>query len=350
MVSNTTFTDIIVPMNSRERFLAVMEGHKPDRTPLACVTAFTTLELQKSTGFFMPEVHHDPDKLAKLCAANHDVLGFDAAAFIINYFSEPAAMGVDLSWGDPTTLPMFLSHPWQDPSDAIVPADFIYREPIRTNLESIRTGKRLYGDRMAVLGKVMGPLSFVQVMYGVENTMMGLLSDPEKISHYLDVAVDALVFSANAQIDAGADAISIGEGGAGANMLSPSMHERFLLEPHKRMVSSIHGHTIMHICGDITPRLDLLIQTGMHCFNFDWSIDPHAIKSATGKKMLLMGNINTGDLLNGTPDEIERQVIKCLDAGIDIISPGCAISPDCPNDNLKAMSSAIVNWHAKQRK
>jgi [methyl-Co(III) methanol-specific corrinoid protein]:coenzyme M methyltransferase len=345
MVSNTTFTDIMVPMKSRERFIVVMEGRKPDRTPLACVTACTTVELQKLTGCFMPEVHHDPEKLAKLCGSNHDVLGFDAAAFILNYFSEPAALGVEMSWGDQSTLPMFLSHPWQVYDDAVVPGDFLDRDPNRTNLESIRIGKRLYGDRMAVLGKVMGPLSFVQVMHGVENTMMGLLNEPEKMSHYLDVAVDILTLSANAQLDAGADAISIGEGGAGGNMVSPLMHERFLLEPHKRMVSSIHGSTIMHICGDITPRLELLLQTGVRCFNFDWSIDPGVMRRTAGKKMLLMGNINTSDLLNGTSDEIERQTIRCLDAGIDIISPGCALSPECPNDNLRAMSTAIEKWY-----
>jgi MtaA/CmuA family methyltransferase len=335
-------------MNSRERFLSVLSGEIPDRPPLACVTACTTKELQQSTGCFMPEVHRHSEKLATLCAANHEVLGFDAAAFIINYFSEPAALGVELNWGDPTTLPMYLSHPWQNPDDAIIPVDFMDREPIRTNLEAIRIGKQKYSDRMAVLGKIMGPFSMVQVMYGVENTMMAVLSDPGKISDFLNAAVDVLAESANAQLDAGAQAISIGEGGAGANMLSPTMHEKLLLEPHKRLVSAIRGYTIMHVCGDITPRLNLLTQTGMRCFNFDWDIEPKAIKKAVGDKMFLMGNINTTDLLNGTPAEIERQVNKCLDAGIDIISPGCAISPECPNENLMAMSRAIIDWNVKR--
>ena len=30
----------------------------------------------------------------------------------------------------------------------------------------------------------------------------------------------------------------------------------------------------LHICGDITPRLPMLKQTGMSCFNFDWAITP----------------------------------------------------------------------------
>ena len=47
-------------MNSPERFLAALNGEKPDRTPLAHVSALTTRELQDITGCFMPHVHHDP--------------------------------------------------------------------------------------------------------------------------------------------------------------------------------------------------------------------------------------------------------------------------------------------------
>jgi [methyl-Co(III) methanol-specific corrinoid protein]:coenzyme M methyltransferase len=57
-----------------------------------------------------------------------------------------------------------------------------------------------------------------------------------------------------------------------------------------------------------------------------------------------MGNVNTTDLLTGSPDEIKAQVFENLEAGVDIISPGCAISPQCPSANIKAMSEAINAW------
>ena len=37
-------------MESRERFLAALNGEKPDRTPVAHVAALTTVQLQQSTG------------------------------------------------------------------------------------------------------------------------------------------------------------------------------------------------------------------------------------------------------------------------------------------------------------
>ncbi len=81
-------------MNSRERFLAGLDGRPSDRPPLAHVAALCPVELQESTRAYLPAAHHDPAQLVRLCGANHDVLGFDAVCFIINYFNEPAAPGL----------------------------------------------------------------------------------------------------------------------------------------------------------------------------------------------------------------------------------------------------------------
>ncbi len=67
-------------------------------------------------------------------------------------------------------------------------------------------------------------------------------------------------------------------------------------------------------------------------------------------KFRIMGNVNTTDLLTAKPEVIERQVIENLEAGVDIITLGCAISPTCPNSNLKAMSEAIGKWIKQKRR
>jgi [methyl-Co(III) methanol-specific corrinoid protein]:coenzyme M methyltransferase len=335
-------------MDSRERFLAALHGRVPDRAPVAHVAALTTVELQRSTGCSMPEVHLDPVLQARLMGANHDVLGLDAVTFIINYFGEPAALGVEMDWGGPSQLPSFHSHPWQKPEDTVIPDDLLDRPPISTYLETLRIAKREYGQRIAVLGKVMGPFSMTQVMHGIESVLMGMIDDRERIAHFVDACVDVLVRCANAQFECGIDALAIGEGGAGAKMMSPQMYEEFLRPVHQRMIARIDGPTIMHICGDITPRLPMLKQTGMSCFNFDWAIPPkHMVRTAAGA-FSLMGNINTADLLNAAPEVIKRQVVENLQAGVNIISPGCAISPNCPNANLRAMVDAVAEYAGQQ--
>jgi [methyl-Co(III) methanol-specific corrinoid protein]:coenzyme M methyltransferase len=333
-------------VNGRERFLTALRGEKTDRTPVAHVAALTTVELQEMTGCSMPAVHRDAEQLVQLCYANHSVLGFDAVTFNINYFGEPAALGSEMDWGDQVTYPSYGPPIWKEPEDAVFPGDLLDRQPICTYLEAVRIAKQRYRDRVGVIAKVMGPLSMVQAMHGVDNTMMDMITAPDKIRHFLTKAVEILVECANAEFEEGADAVAIGEGGAGGNMLSPQMHECFLLDIHRQMLSAISGPTIMHICGDITPRLGSLSQAGLCCFNFDWAIAPRVMKEKAAGVFSLIGNVNTTDLLLGKPEEIERQVIENLEAGIDIISPGCAISAKCPNANLGAMVNAVEKWHA----
>jgi len=336
-------------MNSRQRFLAALRGEPVDRPPLAYVSALTNLDMQERTGCAMPEVHLDGEKLFRLCAAAHEHMGFDAVTFIINAFSEPAALGCPLRWGGPGELPAYLSAPWAEPGQAAVPEDLLDRPPIRACLESLRLARRHYGERLAVLGKVVGPLTLIQVMHGVERTMIGLIDDPARLQRLLALAVEIQVLCGNAQFDEGIDAIAIGEGGAGATMMSPQMYEELLLPFHQEMVARLKGPAVMHICGDITPRLASLRRVGFACFNFDWAIAPARMKQAAEGRFRLMGNVNTTDLLFGRPETIEAQVSDCLEAGIDIISPGCAVSPLCPTANLKALASGIDKWCAGRR-
>jgi [methyl-Co(III) methanol-specific corrinoid protein]:coenzyme M methyltransferase len=334
-------------MNSRERFLGALHRTPTDRPPVAHVSALTTVELQEATGCWMPEVHHDPVKLMRLCGANHDILGFDAVTFSINYFGEPAALGSQMDWGEPARLPTFTSNPWQIAEDAVIPGDLLQRPPVSTYLEATRLARVAYPE-VGVIGKVMGPLSMVQAMHGLDRVMVELLDQPELIRHFLDVAVEVLIRCANAELAAGADAVAIGEGGAGGNMLSPRLHRALLLEPHRRLLQGIKGPTIMHICGDITPRLNTLREVGLTAFNFDWAIEPRVMKAKAGGAFALMGNVNTADLLMGTPDQIAEQVTADLEAGIEIIGPGCAVSPNCPNANLRAIVDTVVQWSERK--
>jgi len=247
-----------------------------------------------------------------------------------------------MDWGSPSRLPSFQSSPWRHAEDAVIPDDLLDRPPISTYLETLRIARRRCGDRMAVLGKVMGPFSMTLAMHGIERVLVGLIEDPALIRHFVEVCVDLLVRCANAEFECGIDALSIGEGGAGAQMLSPELYRQFLLPAHQKMIAQINGPTIMHICGDVTPRLAMMKHVGMTCFNFDWAIPPQRMVEAAAGAFRLMGNVNTTDLLRADPPEIERQVVENLVAGVDIISPGCAISPNCPNANLRAMVDAVA--------
>lgn len=331
-------------MIPRERFVAALHRRPVDRPPLAHVAALTTVEIQQHTGCELPDVYHDAEKQATLMGANHDLLNFDAVTFLLNYFNEPPALGADVDWGDSVQLPRVVSHPWASASDIRIPDDLLSREPLRTNLETLEIAKKRYGDHIAVLGKIMGPFSLVQMMHGVEATLLDLYDRTDDLHHLLEAATNVVLMFGEAQFDLGIDALAIGEGGAGAQMLSPTMYRELLFPWHDMLLQELSGPAVLHICGDITPRIDSLRSLPLACFNFDWAIAPDQMISAAGDRMSVMGNVSTSALLTGPPEEIERQVRENLGAGVHIISPGCAISPRCPNAHLLSLSRAIDRW------
>ena len=54
--------------------------------------------------------------------------------------------------------------------------------------------------------------------------------------------------------------------------------------------------------------------------------------------------IETISLSLSNPEEIKQMGLKALKGGIDILAPGCAIPPNSPAENLKAMVQAAEEF------
>jgi uroporphyrinogen-III decarboxylase len=64
--------------------------------------------------------------------------------------------------------------------------------------------------------------------------------------------------------------------------------------------------------------------------------------SKIGHRLALFGNINNPQVLfQGTPDDVRSQVRYAIEAGVDVISPECAIPLSTPLQNLRAMVAAV---------
>ncbi len=52
----------------------------------------------------------------------------------------------------------------------------------------------------------------------------------------------------------------------------------------------------------------------------------------------IVGNISTTQtLFTGSPEEVKAEVKRALEAGVDIVAPGCGLAPRSPIENIKAM-------------
>ena len=67
--------------------------------------------------------------------------------------------------------------------------------------------------------------------------------------------------------------------------------------------------------------------------------------NAVAGKIRLVGNINNPTTLYARgPAEVREEVFKCLDAGVQMIAPECAVPLATKPENLIAIPRAVREW------
>jgi [methyl-Co(III) methanol-specific corrinoid protein]:coenzyme M methyltransferase len=62
-------------------------------------------------------------------------------------------------------------------------------------------------------------------------------------------------------------------------------------------------------------------------------------------RIRLVGNLNNPELLYSRgPSEVRQAVFKCMDAGVDMIAPECAIPLATKLENLIEIPKAVKAW------
>ena len=102
---------------------------------------------------------------------------------------------------------------------------------------------------------------------------------------------------------------------------------------------------ILHICGNTLDRLDYIAQSGMACFHFDSKNDPHKAVEIAAGRIRLVGNVNNPETLYARgPEQVREEVYRCMDAGVDMIAPECAIPLASKLENLLEIPRAVKDW------
>ncbi len=326
-------------MTPKRRFLSALFGGRVDRIPVGSVTSVATVEQMEATGAFFPEAHTDPKKMAKLSAAAHTILGYDAFLPYFSVWVEGDGLGTEVDWGDKFKMPNGKKHPFKDPEDVAIPDDFLERTAPAALLECIRILREEweYGDRVAIIGKVMGPWTLSYHTAGITNFLRSIILKPDRVHDYLEALKELPVMFAKAQVEIGADVMMLADHATG-DLVSGKTYRDFLLPVHQEITKKIGCPVVLHICGDTLDRLDYIAQAGFDCFHIDSKVDAFDAKKVTGKRISLMGNINNPNtLFYGTPEDVKKESLYAAKAGFEILAPECAIPTRVLDANLKAI-------------
>jgi [methyl-Co(III) methanol-specific corrinoid protein]:coenzyme M methyltransferase len=340
-------TQTIKPMTSRERVLAALAREPVDRTPACNPTSVATVELMDLVDARFPDANRNPELMARLAATSYTELGFDSIMPVFSIIQESSALGCNIQWEQKDNWPTVrMNEPiWKDIDDIKIPKDYLTHQDTKCVLDAIKILKKEYGDEVAIIGKTMGPWSLGYHCFGVEPFLLMSLDDPEKTKLALDRMKEATVQFGIAQIEAGADALTLPDHATG-DLVSGDYYKRFLRDLHIELAERIPIPLIMHICGRTVDRMDYIAQTGFAAFHYDSKNQPDESMDVMKERISLVGNINNPETLFARgPDKVREEVYKNLDVGVQLVGPECAIPLQTSIENLKEIPRALCDWH-----
>ena len=338
-------------MTPKQRVMNALSRKPVDRTPIANPTNVATVELMDMVDAPFPQACQDPELAARLAATGYTELGFDSITPYFSIIQESSALGCEMQWEEKDNWPTVrMYNPiWKSADDVKVPTDFLEHRDVKAITESIRILKQEYGDEVAIIGKTMGPWTLAYHVFGVERFLLGTVDNPEETMRAMDKLKEISVLFGEAQIEAGADALTFPDHATG-DLVSGEYYKRFLQDIHSEMVDELPVPLILHICGRTIDRMPYIAQTGMASFHFDSKNDPQEAMDAVDDGIGLVGNINNPETLYARgPEEVRQEVYKCLEAGVHMIAPECAIPLATKIENLIEIPRAVKDWTAERK-
>ncbi len=215
---------------------------------------------------------------------------------------------------------------------------------VNTLYEALIMTRAAIGDEYVVTMTAWGPFTLGARLIGEEEMMKAVFKRPAFAERVIEFAVEVLKnFYEPLLREKLLDVILLGEPTASGDLISRKLFEQFVL-PHLRRFSdwakAKDVHTILHICGDTSDRIDLFPLTGASCVSLDHKVDIRKARELLLGRICFAGNIDPVKvLLQGTAQHVESECLRVIrEAGTDggfILMPGCDIPPHVPYANLK---------------
>ena len=340
-------------MKPKEVILKAYEGGKPDRLP---VTLFGAgMWSIKSWGTSFEALSRDADKMTSMLVDMSAKLQCDIVYAGSGYNNfHASALGGKIKWreiGAPDLENHFVSS--EEDLAKLRITDLDKDETINTTKKALRQTKAKIGDTYAVTLTAWGPFTLGARLVGEEAMMKATFKKPAFVEKVVDFATDVLIHLYEPIVaDKTLEVISLADPTASGDLISRKQFEKFAVPYLKKFTdwAKAQGvHTLVHICGNTTDRLDLFPLTGASCISLDHKTDIAKAKETLHGKMCFGGNVDPVKImLNGSVLEVENRCKDIINAaGTDggfVLMPGCDIPPTVPYENIQKFIQVAREW------
>ncbi|NTV54466.1 MAG: hypothetical protein HGA73_03295 [Syntrophaceae bacterium] len=343
-------------MTPKEVILKAFEGGRPERLP---VTLFGAgMWSIKDFGATFEDLGRDPQKMTEMCVTEAARIRSDViyVGSGFNNFHAAAlgkAFGVGIKYRE-MGAPDMISHFVNSEEDlAKLNIADVHKDPVvQTVLEATRRVREKIGDTYLVTMTCWGPFTLAARMAGEEQFMKATFKKPAFVEKMVSFCADLLIHLYEPLVQGGLECISIADPTASGDLINKKQMERFAVPGLKKLTDwgkSKGVHSILHICGNTSDRLDLFPPTGASSIFFDQKVDMAKANEALAGKMSFGGNVAPVHvLLNQDAAGVEKACREVIEiAGKTpgfILVPGCDIPPTIPYENLKKFHDVALEW------
>ncbi|AKB84993.1 methylcobamide:CoM methyltransferase MtaA [Methanococcoides methylutens] len=327
-------------LTPKERLMKALNQEEVDKTPVVSVTQTATVDLMEQTGAAWPEAHSDPEKMAALSIASHEIAGLEAVRYPYCLTVLAEAMGCEVNMGTQDRQPSVTDHPYPKGVDNLeMPADLLNQGRIPAVLEASKIIREKVGDDIPLIAGMEGPVTLASDLASVKKFMKWSIKKPDDFETILDFATEACIEYANALADAGADVICVPDPVASPDLMNPSTFDTMLKPRLIRFAEGVKCPMVLHVCGNVTPILDMMADCKFEGLSIEEKVeDLKGAISKAGDRAVIVGNVSSPfTLLAGDVAKVKEDSKKALDNGVAVLAPGCGIAPKTPVENIKAM-------------
>lgn len=320
-------------MTSRERVLNALSLRKPDRVPFA-----DDVDQEVRVNIMGREDFTEAEFAKKLGLDAIDIKACTAPVFCERRKSGGKEYILDGLIKTEKDLDLMV---FPDPYDES------FYDPIKEFLE--RNGN----EDIALYSESRWGIDGVFYSMGIEGLSYGLYDNPKLVERVLDKYIDWNCVVQERLNTIGIDFI-ISYNNICYNtgpIVSPQVIREVFIPKLKIIADTCKLPWVYHGDGNLLPILDDLLTLGMNGLHpiEPTAMDLKAIKEKYGNKVCLWGNVDLRyTLTRGTPEEVEKEVKKCIkDAGSGggyILGSGNGLPEYCKIENILAMADAVKKY------
>lgn len=215
-------------------------------------------------------------------------------------------------------------------------------------LEGIKLLRELTHNEIMVCGAAACPFSAATLLRGLMAGLIDMYRAPEVFRRLMDVGLEVANVYVEAQLDAGAHAIWVGDCMASSRIISERYFREFALPYIKRVINIVRragGISILFTDEKDPKRLLVELEADPNVIAIGTAITIREAKELLGGKVCICGNVDPVEvLLKGSPRKVEEATSECIESGAAgggyFLNTGECTARDMPPINMEAYVKA----------